>query len=116
MKKNINVPLVLFFTVLIVFSSSSLRSQDTLTLRTSVICGMCKSKVETELGYVRGVRKVEVDLMARQVNIVYQARKISAQRLREILSEVGYDADEIKAKKEAYDQLPACCRKETTHH
>jgi len=93
-----------------------LSAQDTLRIKSSVICAMCKDRIELELGYMKGIQEVQVDLSEKIVIVRYRAKKVSPEAIRLRMTEIGYDADSLKANQAAYDALPKCCRKETTHH
>ncbi len=89
---------------------------DTLHIETSAVCGMCKDRLESELGYVKGVKSVALDLGTKRLTIVYRARKVSEEALRQKVADTGYRADHLPANPEAFMALPACCQAEGCSH
>ncbi len=84
-------------------------------IKSSVVCGMCKDRVESGLGYEKGVKEVKVDLDAKEVTVKYNPGKITEDQIRTALSNLGYDADDVKADPKAYAKLPGCCKKDSSH-
>jgi len=95
--------------------SSSLFSQNkkvkTVVILTSAQCEMCKEKIEKELVYTNGVKSAVLNLDDKNLTVIYQTKKISEDELRNIISSLGYDADDVKANMDAYIDLPTCCKK-----
>lgn len=94
------------------FSSFILAQSDTLKILTSAECGPCKKKIEKELAFEKGVRKVTVDLDTKMATVIYLKEKTNPEKIRIAISKIGYDADSIPADKKAYDRLPDCCKKD----
>ena len=76
----------------------------------SIICGMCVQTVEEVITGVEGVKMVKVDLEAKIVSIEYNPTKTTFKNLETAIIEAGYDANDKKADKEAFDNLPECCQ------
>jgi copper chaperone CopZ len=72
---------------------------------------MCKDRIEAHLAFEKGVKKSEVDLEKDEVKITFNSKKTDLEKLRKSLSNLGYDADEVKADQTAYNKLPDCCKK-----
>ena len=85
-------------------------------IQTSAVCGMCEERIETNIAYEKGVKKVELDDSTKIVTIGYDPRKTDPDQLRTAISKVGYDADDVAADQEAYEKLPACCKKGNKAH
>jgi len=62
------------------------------------------------LNYTKGVVFAELDLETKKVTVKYNTKKITLQQVKEKINAIGYDADEMKAKPEAVQKLPACCQ------
>jgi copper chaperone CopZ len=84
---------------------------ETVVIQTSAQCEMCKERIEVELIYTGGVKKAILNLEDKSVSVTYKTKKLSADKIRKIVSDLGYDADEVKANQEAYGNLPECCKK-----
>lgn len=92
------------------------KNYEEVQIQTSAVCGMCEERIETNIAYEKGVKKVELDDATKIVTIGFDPRKTDADQLRKAISALGYDADNIPANQEAYDKLPACCKKGNAPH
>lgn len=106
MKRNIVIVLLVFFGL-----TAYSQKTDTLEIATSAQCGMCKETIEKAMAYERGVKDFELDLSNKVLTVVYKTKRTDADEIRKAVSDVGYDADEVKADERAYSKLPTCCKK-----
>jgi len=106
-KKN----LVLLLTLLLTGFAYAQKTAE-MTIKTSVVCGMCKTKIEKELVFEKGVKEVKVDVEKKTVWVKYRSDKSSPEKVKAALSKIGYRADDIKADPKAFEKLPACCKAE----
>ena len=84
----------------------------TVTINTPTVqCDMCKNKIEEYLKYEEGVTKVVVNPKQKKTVVTYLTDRTNLENIKTAIANVGYDAEEIKAAKDAYDKLPACCKK-----
>ena len=105
--------------VLVALSSACFGQQkkvDTIGIKTSAVCGMCKDRIEGCLAFEKGVKSSSLDVETKVATIVYNPAKTSPAQLRLTLSKLGYDADTIPANQAAYAKLPACCKKDAQKH
>jgi len=96
--------------ILMLFVSASVIAQSEVVIQTSAECGSCKERLEGKLNYTKGVKYAELDLQTMKLTVGYAPKKISVDEIREIISELGYDADDVKANPEAVKKLPVCCQ------
>ena len=105
---------MLFF-LMLGFSISVIGQQKkpiTVTINTpSVQCDMCKKKIEDYLKYEDGITKVVVNPKQKKTVVTYLTDRTNLENIKTAIANVGYDAEEIKAAKDAYDKLPTCCKK-----
>lgn len=87
------------------------KKSETVTIKSSTVCGMCETAIESNLIYEKGVQKVEVDLATSTVVVTFNPNKTDVAKLRTALTLLGYAADEQKADPKAFSKLPACCQK-----
>ena len=87
------------------------KKTETVTIKSSTVCGMCETAIESNLIYEKGVQKVEVDLATSTVAVTYNPRKTDVATLRTALTKLGYAADELSADPKAFAKLPGCCQK-----
>ena len=80
------------------------------TIKTSAVCEMCKSNIENKLNITDGVISSSLDLESKEVRVNYESELLSAGDIRQLISEIGYDADHVLKKSDAYAALPNCCK------
>ncbi len=88
---------------------------DTLSIQSSVVCETCRRTIIKGLSTRKGIRWVEVDVPARRVIVAHRPDKTTPSAIRQALSRLGYDADEVPRDPTAYQKLPACCRTDKSH-
>lgn len=86
------------------------------SLQTSAKCGMCKSRIERDLGLTKGVEKATLRLTDKVVVVDYNPEKTNVEALKKAISMIGYDAEEVVANQKSHDRLPACCQKSAAPH
>jgi len=91
-------------------------TQAQVSLQTSAKCGMCKSRIERDLGLTKGVDKATLRLTDKVVVIDYNPKKTNVEALKKAISMIGYDADEVVANQKSHDRLPDCCQKSAAPH
>jgi len=83
---------------------------QTIVIHTSAECEQCEERLESGLNYTKGVVFAELDLTSQNVTVKYSSKKTSPEQLREVINNLGYDADETKANAAALNKLPSCCK------
>lgn len=116
-KKSISIYAVfLFFIALIPYTSKAQDNKlEELKIKSSVVCDMCKTTIEKELAFEKGVKKSTVDVDSKIVTVLYNPKKTTPDKIRTAISKIGYDADEVPADTKAYKKLDACCKKDAVH-
>ena len=92
------------------------KNYEEVQIQTSAVCGMCEERIEGNMAYEKGVKKVELNDETKVVTIGYDPRKTNPDNLRTAVSKIGYDADDVKADPVAYEKLPGCCKKGNPPH
>lgn len=94
-------------------SSMDVPKSQTVKIKTSAICEMCKERIEKKLAFTKGVTDVNLDVDSKDkvVTVIFNPKKTNITKLRKVITEVGYDADEVVAETAGYDKLPSCCKK-----
>jgi periplasmic mercuric ion binding protein len=88
------------------------KKTETIKIKTSAVCDMCKDRIEQGMAYEKGVKNITLDVDTKIATISYNPGKTTADELRKAISKLGYDADNVAADKTAYNKLPACCKKD----
>lgn len=83
---------------------------DTIKIKTSAQCDMCKARIEEQVGITKGVKSVVLDLNTMVLTVVFNKDKVTAEKIKQVINKTGYDADESKADPKAQKKLPACCQ------
>jgi mercuric ion binding protein len=104
--KNLVLTLVVSCFAMIAYS----QKVQTKVIHTSAECGACKDRLEEVLNYTSGVKFAELDLETMDLTVKFKTSKVSLEEIKVLITETGYDADDLKAKPEALEQLPACCK------
>lgn len=98
--------IILIFTLL----ASTVSFGQEIRIQTSAECGDCKVRIEEGLNYTKGVKFAELDLATKIVTVGFNPKKISEEEIKKVISEIGYDADDVKANPSAVKALPMCCQ------
>ena len=73
-------------------------------------CMMCANKIDKALKKVDGVKKVDVDMDIKVVNVTYDATRTDTAKLEQAIAQAGYQANRAPADSAAYANLPGCCK------
>jgi cation transport ATPase len=116
MKTKNAISLTLMVTVLVLISACGFSQKNTkeIKIQTSAVCGMCKDRIEGAFAYETGVKKSTLDLQTKVLTVVYNPAKTDENKIRQIINNLGYDADNTKKNMAAYEKLPACCKIQDT--
>ena len=89
------------------------KSIETVEIKTSAVCDMCKETIEKEMAFTKGVTAAELDVKTAMLTVSYKTNKTTLEDIRAAINGVGYDADDSPATKEAYENLHGCCKKDS---
>ena len=111
---------VLFTAFALLIFGLNVQAQDkkteTVKIKTSSVCNMCKKTLETGMAYEKGVKNVNLDVPSQMLTVQYRADKTNVESLRQAVNKLGYDADETTADEKAYSKLNECCKKDKGVH
>lgn len=116
MKNYKSIVTVLFTYIIMSVTATSAMGQknsknDTVRIKTSIQCEMCEERIMENLPFEKGVKDIRIDIKSKMVTVVFRNDKTDAHALRESISDIGYDADDVPADPDAYAKLPECCKK-----
>ncbi|WP_299820947.1 heavy-metal-associated domain-containing protein [uncultured Pontibacter sp.] len=106
----------LFFICVGANAQTQPKNEQTLEVKTSAVCGMCKKSLEKAMAYEKGVKSSSLDVDSKVLTVVFDSRKTSPDNIRKAINETGYDADSKPASERAYKRLDDCCKKEAGAH
>lgn len=105
----------LLFTAAVLFSAMA--QTETVVIKTNIYCShclqceSCGSRIEIGLISQKGVKQVQIDDKNMTVTVRYNPEKIQPDAIRKALTLQGFDADNLKADPQAYNNLDGCCKK-----
>jgi len=104
---------MIIFAFIAIFSLSAWAQNaktKSVVIQTNGVSGMCKQKMEQNVPYFKGVTDFSYDEATSKVTVVYNPSKTTPDEIRQAISQLGYDADNVKADPKAREKLPACCK------
>jgi copper chaperone CopZ len=84
---------------------------ETITIKTSAICGSCKKRIEKALLNTAGVEEAILNLNNKKVKVKFDPSVTNAAAIRQVIANTGYDADDVKKNEDAFNKLPECCQR-----
>lgn len=89
---------------------------QTVKIKTSAVCKMCKARIERNLAYEKGVTDVALDVDTKIATVSFNPKKTDVAKIKAAIVKTGYEADELPADPKGYQKLPSCCKKGGTGH
>jgi mercuric ion binding protein len=86
---------------------------ETVKIKTSAVCDMCKETIEKQLTFTKGVTAVDLNVKTAIVTVSFKSGKTTVEAIRKAINVVGYDADDSPADPKAYENLHGCCKKDS---
>lgn len=112
MKAIMKYSMLIFLASLLSQTGFAQKKMAEVTIKTSVVCDMCKTTIEKNLIFEKGVKEVRVDMEKKEVYVRFRTDKTSVDLIKQALVKLGYRADELPADPKAHAKLPDCCKKE----
>ena len=93
-------------------AQSKNKKVETVNIQTSAVCEMCEELiVNKNLVFTKGVKYAHMDVKTGLLTVRFRNDKTSIDQLRNLISDLGYSADSVKADSIAYNNLHFCCQK-----
>lgn len=105
--KNLKVLSIAFC---LFFASAVFAQNEKAVIKTSAQCEMCKETLEGALASLDGVKKSKLDIESKELTVKYNTSEISIDEIRKAVAAEGYWADKVMPEREAYANLPDCCK------
>ncbi|NOU61919.1 heavy-metal-associated domain-containing protein [Marinifilum caeruleilacunae] len=70
---------------------------ETVVFKVEMDCMGCAGKIEKNIPFEKGVKKLNVDFKAQKVTITYKADKTSKENLKKALEKLKFKVEEFKA-------------------
>lgn len=102
----------------VIFSASATKpgKEKEVKIKTSAVCDMCKERIEKNLTLSKGITEAVLNLDDKVVTVKYNPKKTSETAIRKVITDTGYDADNLQCSQTAHDKLPECCQKTAKAH
>lgn len=113
--KNIITITLIALTTLFTANLKAQKTNDTIKIKTSAQCEMCKQRLEKSMAYEKGIKSSSLDVNTAIFTVVYKPNKTTPDKIKSAIIKTGYDADSLKADEKAYNSLPDCCKKSSVH-
>jgi copper chaperone CopZ len=93
-------------------TTTSATSIQKVVIQTNGVCEKCEALFKENVPYFKGVKDYTYDPKTSKMTITYDSKKTNPDLLRQQISKLGYNADNVKADPAARAKLPACCQAE----
>lgn len=112
---RLSISLIAYF---LFFAIGCISAQKTVTteIKTNIYCSHCIQcetcglKFDTELYKLTGLKTFSI--VGNIITVSYNPQKITLDKIREYISNLGYDADDVKATVVGVNSLDGCCKKQ----
>ena len=102
--------IIVLFSILTVNAWAQKEIVKILTSAPCVDMLCCKEKIEEEMQFTRGVTAVDLEIETGILTVAFKTKKTDTDKLRQAISLIGYNADDVKGNQKAHDKLPSCCQ------
>lgn len=108
------------FCTILWLSIMNVVAQNTVTseIKTKIYCSHCTQcetcgmRFDSELYKLKGLKSYSIDPLTNIIKVSYNPKKVTLDRIKQCISECGYDADNIPATEKGLNSLDGCCRKQ----
>ena len=105
--------------IIVLFSMSVMAQKSTnevVIIQTNGVCEKCKNLFTEKVPYFKGIVDFSYDMKTSKMTVTYNPKRTTPDEIRKGVSNLGYNADHVKANPEARAKLPECCRKSKESH
>lgn len=108
MKTKNQIILLFIFCLMTTFPSLAQDKNVKTNIKVFGNCIMCKERIEGALDR-GGIKFASWDPKTKNLEVVYNSKKITEEEIHKIIASVGHDTEKTKAANEVYADLPFCC-------
>jgi len=105
----------IFLSISTTFAQQNKKTQKAV-IKTTITCDHCKEcetcgqLFEKTLLREKGIQMVTLNAEAMTIEVIFNSKKTDLIAIKNAISNLGYDADEVKASPEGYEKLDGCCK------
>ena len=92
-------------------SKNSEAVNKTVSFKVSAYCATCKEIIEEAMANEDGIVEINVDTKYHMAKVTYDPKKQNPEKIKKAISELGFNAGNLTADKNAFNKLPKNCRK-----
>ena len=113
MKNTINkiTKTLLILLIFVSFTNTTMAQTKTIKVKTSAVCDMCKNRIELVVNNLEGVKKAMLILKTKELIVKFNTAEINDSTILFMISDAGYDANDVPSNEDSYQVLPDCCKK-----
>lgn len=75
-----------------VFAQKSNLNRATIVFNVAMDCHSCQQKIEKNIAFEKGVKALDVSLQKQTVQVTYDTRRTTVEKLQEAIKKLGYEA------------------------
>jgi copper chaperone CopZ len=76
----------------------------------TVLCDVCKDRVEFFISHEPGVSSVKVNTRQKTTTVTWLNDRTTLENIKVAIANLGYDADDVEAEEGSFKRLPKDCR------
>lgn len=76
----------------------------------TVLCDVCKERLEFFISHEAGVTSVKVNTRQKTTTVTWLNDRTTLENIKVAIANLGYDADDIEAEEGSFKRLPKNCR------
>lgn len=96
--------------VTVVFGQQQKVSGKALIKTPTVLCDVCKDRLEFFISHEYGVTSVNVNTRKKMTTVTWLNDRTTLENIKVAIANLGYDADDIEAEESAVKRLPKDCK------
>jgi periplasmic mercuric ion binding protein len=91
-KQIITLLMAIMLVIAPVLSQKKRANRETVVFHVAMDCHNCQQKIEKNMAFERGVKALDVSLQKQTVQITYDTRRTTNEKLQEAIKKLGYEA------------------------
>ncbi len=91
-KKIISLVMATMLAIFPAVSQKSKQNRETVVFNVAMDCHSCQQKIEKNIAFEKGVKALDVSLQKQTVQVTYDTRRTTVEKLQEAIKMLGYEA------------------------
>jgi hypothetical protein len=111
-RKNIVLGMMLFFIAFSALAQEKKNKNAKYAVEVNGNCDQCQKRIQKAAYSVSGVKSAIWNIETHELSLILNEEKTTVLDVKKAVANVGHDTNDVKAKKEVYDNLHSCCKYE----